>query len=233
MNKAVLSGLQFTLLIILTFSCSPINEKIIIQDSEFSINHLRGKTILAGTAQIVENNIPNQVQISLWGNTRENDFTNLDSDVLSLLVMRANEETELLKLKSVTTNYLTENNNDVPVNIPMKKSNNYYQPILNQSIVFDEQFSNKADYLFVTLALQIESVDNVNEKFKSVDLVEPGVRLSISYAIVDISRKKIIINGVVSGVAEKSKMIDRTLGRNAIMLAANNAISELIEVFKK
>jgi len=233
MNKAVLSVLSFAFLIVLTFSCSTFNEKLIVQDSEFSFSYLQNKTILAGTAQIVENTIPNQTQISLWDNSGDSNFANLEAEIQSLLIMRINEETGLLKLKPATSGYLTENNNDVPVIIPMKKVNNIYKPILNQNIEFDEHLSTMVDYLFVTLAVQLESVDNVNEQFKSIDLVEPGIRVSLSYAIVDVFKNKIVVSGVVRGVAEKSRMIDRTLGRNAILLAANNAISELVEAFEK
>ena len=233
MNKKAIIPTFFILSFILIVSCQTANTTLMIEDSEFNLNNLQGKMVVIAPAQIVENNIPKQTQISVIKPNDKFDPQNLDVDLQTLLAQNFSEGLDFFTVRTINKSFIIENNNGTQVIIPTVKIDNHYRARVNDDFKINKTLTSGCDFIFVPLALQLDAVDNVNKPYKSIDLVEPGYKASVNYVIYDVNKDKIAASGLLIGTAEKSGMIDNTLGRNAILLAMNNAIRNLLEEFRK
>lgn len=232
MNKSILSNIASLSILLLLIGCQTANTNLILEDPNFTLYDLQEKTVLVIPALTIENSIPTQNQLPTL--IPQNDYSNtanLDMETKLLLDQRISEELDLFNVNLMPNLFSNENNNS-QILIPIYKVDNVYKVKPNSDITVDEELSKTADYFLVPLAIQLETERNVNEQFKSEELVEPGIRATMSYVFIDATTKKIVISGTVHGKAAKSGMIDRTLGKNVVLMAVNNAISELIKEFK-
>lgn len=232
MNKSLLPNFAALSILLLLIGCQTANTKLIVEDPDFTLYDLQEKTVLVTPAITIENSVPAQNQLpALFTQNDRSSIAHLDMETKLLLDQRISDELDLFKV-NLMPNLFSKGNNNSQLMIPIYKIDNVYKVKLNSDITLDEELSKAADYLLVPLAIQLSSELNINEQFKSEDLVEPGIKATMSYVFVDASTKKIVLSGTVNGKAAESGMIDRTLGKNVVLLAVNNAITELIKEFK-
>ena len=233
MHKKIITLTFYILGFIFITGCQTTNTTLMIDDPEFNLHDMQNKTVYITPAQIVENNIPKQTQITVIKPNDMFDSQNLDVDLQTLLAQNFTEGLDFFTVRTINKSFIIENNNGTQVIIPTVKIDNHYRARANDDFRINKVLTAGCDFVFVPLALQLDAVDNVNKPYKSIDLVEPGFKASINYVVYDVSKNKIAASGVLIGTAEKSGMIDNTLGRNAILLAMNNAIRNLLEEFRK
>ena len=231
-NKIVI--LAFSILsLILSTGCQTTNTALLKNDPDFNLYDMQKKMVYIVPAQVVENNIPKQVKNPFLKPSDSFDPENIDVDLQNLLAQNFTEELGLFTSKTINKSFVIENNNGTQVVIPTVKVGDQYKAKLNNDFKVNSVLTEGCDFLFVPIALQLDNVDNVNAQFKNVDLVESGYQTTIYYVIYDVHKNKIVVSGSLVGEAEKSKMIDNSLGRNAVLLAMNSAIGKLLEEFRK
>lgn len=232
MNKSLFPHFASLAILLLVIGCQTANTNLIFEDPDFTLYDLQEKTVLVTPVMTIENNVPKQNELPTLITLNDNSsIASLDSETKLLLDRRISEELDLFNVNLIS-NLFSKENKISQMLIPIYKVDNVYKVKPNSDITIDKELLKIADYLLVPLAIQLESERNVNEQFKSEALVEPGVKATMSYVFIDATTKKIVISGTVHGKAAKSGMIDRTLGKNVVLMAVNNAITELIKEFK-
>lgn len=149
------------------------------------------------------------------------------------MMKKISENLDLFIPKSLNKGFVLENNKGSKILIPIIKRDGIYRAASKTEFNIDEKLTQNGDYILIPLAIQLDDVRNINERYQSADLVEPGIEASVSYAVYDISGKKIVISGTVQGVAKKSYMIDKSLGKDDMYLAVDEALKALVTEFRK
>ncbi len=225
--------LSFLPLIIILIACQTVPHTLLIEDPDFNLDKLRNHTVILSVPQFIENNMRNVSQLPFL---ESDDFTkrdNADVEIQSLMVRQITENLNLFIPKALNKDYILEHNNGSKILLPIIKKDGFYKVAPNTIFNINEKITEDADYILVPLAIQLEDVDNINERFKSIDLVEPGTKATISYAIYGVKENKIVVSGVVDGVTSKTLLIDRAMGKDDITQAVNNAIYSMVEEFRK
>ncbi len=233
MNRIIAIPVLSIFGLILMVSCQTVNPTLIKDDPEFNLYDMQKKMVYIVPAQIVENNIIKKNELPVMKPSDAFDVQNIDVDLQNLLAQNFTEELGLFPVKTINKEFILENNNGTLSLIPTAKVDNQYKARINSDFKINSLLTAGCDYIFVPIALQLDAVENVNKPFKSIDLVDPGYRASISYVIYDVKKNNIAVSGLLIGSAERSGMINTTLGRNAILLAMNSAINNLLAEFRK
>lgn len=221
------------LIVLYLTGCQTANTTLLIEDNEFKLNDLENKTVTIAPVQIVENNIPEQTKLAVMKIFDNSGTEKLDVDVQSLFAQNIMDGLDLFTVKILNKDFVIENNNGTQVLIPTIRVDDIFKARMNKNIEINSAVTEGTNFILVPLALKLDAESNVNAQFKNADLVDPGIKATISYVIYDVQKKNIALSGVLTGVSEKSGMIDRTLGRNEILLAANNAVNQFVEELRK
>ncbi len=220
-------------LIIGFFSCQTVNRGLVIEEPDFDLNKLKGKEVLISVPQVIENNIPKTSQLPFFDSDDFSKRESIDTDIQNLMVKKISENLDLFIPKSLSKSFILENNNGSKILIPIIKKDGFYKAASKTQFNIDEKLTQNGDYILIPLAIQLDDVRNINERYQSADLVEPGIEASISYVIYGINEKTIVISGIVQGVAKKSYMIDKSLGKDDVYFAVDEAIKSLVKEFMK
>lgn len=228
---------KFSIFLLLSITvltgCQTTNLRMNFEDPDFTLNQLHGKTVVVTPVQVVEDNIPQQNKLSIIKTAENYNTQNLDVDTQTLLAQNLAQGIDLFTTKVLSKDVITKNNNGTTVIIPMSKTGNEYNANIKNDFVIKPELKTGTDFLLVPIALQLDIVNNVNGHYKNIDLIDPGVQAKISYILFDVNKNKPVASGKLLGAVEKSGLIDNTLGRDAILLAINNAASELLLEFQK
>lgn len=231
-NTIKLSYLIF-LLILGIFSCQTVNSGLVIEEPDFNLSKLKGKEVLISVPQVIENNIPKTSQLPFFDSDDFSKRESIDTDIQNLMVKKISENLDLFIPKSLSKSFILENNNGSKILIPIIKKDGFYKAASKTQFNIDEKLTQNGNYILIPLAIQLDDVRNINERYQSADLVEPGIEASICYVIYGINEKTIVISGIVQGVAKKSYMIDKSLGKDDVYFAVDEAIKSLVKEFMK
>lgn len=220
-------------LIIGFFSCQTVNRGLVIEEPDFDLNKLKGKEVLISVPQVIENNISKAAELPFFGSDDFSKRESIDTDIQNLMMKKISENLDLFIPKSLNKAFVLENNKGSKILIPIIKKDGIYRAASKTELNIDEKLTQDVDYILIPLAIQLDDVRNINERYQSADLVEPGIEASISYAVYGINEKKIVITGFVLGVAKKSYMIDKSLGKDDMYFAVDEAIKALVTEFRK
>jgi hypothetical protein len=222
----------FILLIIACLTgCQTSTSNMIYEDSEFRLSQLEEKNVLVTPAQIIDDQLSNQIELSFGKKTASYDTRYLDVETQNLIAENFRMY-DMFTVKTIDKNYLIENNNGTQIVIPIIKKGDSYKAQLTPGYSVNQAVAGNADFLFVPLSLSLNAVSNVNRHYKNEDLKDPGIRADLSYVIYDVKKNRIALSGDVSGVVEKSGVIDNMMGRDAILLAVNKAAENLLKEFR-
>ncbi|HRP91688.1 MAG TPA: hypothetical protein PLH53_02260, partial [Ignavibacteriaceae bacterium] len=178
MHKKIITLTFYILGFIFIIGCQTTNTTLMIDDPEFNLHDMQNKTVYITPAQIVENNIPKQTQITVIKPNDMFDSQNLDVDLQTLLAQNFTEGLDFFTVRTINKSFIIENNNGTQVIIPTVKIDNHYRARANDDFRINKVLTAGCDFVFVPLALQLDAVDNVNKPYKSIDLVEPGFKAS-------------------------------------------------------
>ncbi|HQI42139.1 MAG: hypothetical protein B6D44_10990 [Ignavibacteriales bacterium UTCHB2] len=231
-NTIKLSYLIFPLILGI-FGCQTVNSGLVIEEPDFNLSKLKGKEVLISVPQVIENNIPKTSQLPFFDSDDFSKRESIDTDIQNLMVKKISENLDLFIPKSLSKSFILENNNGSKILIPIIKKDGFYKAASKTQFNIDEKLTQNGDYILIPLAIQLDDVRNINERYQSADLVEPGIEASISYVIYGINEKTIVISGIVQGVAKKSYMIDKSLGKDDVYFAVDEAIKSLVKEFMK
>jgi len=221
------------LLILGIISCQTVNSGLVIEEPDFNLSKLKGKEVLISVPQVIENNIPKTTQLPFFDSDDFSKRESIDTDIQNLMVKKISENLDLFITKSLSKSFILENNNGSKILIPIIKKDGFYKSASKTHFNIDEKLTQNGDYILIPLAIQLDDVRNINERYQSADLVEPGIEASISYVIYGINEKTIVISGIVQGVAKKSYMIDKSLGKDDVYFAVDEAVKSLVKEFMK
>jgi len=231
-NTIKLSYLIFPLILGI-FGCQTVNSGLVIEYPEFNLNKLKGKEVFISVSQVIENSIPKTTQLPVFDSDDFSKRESIDTDIQNLMMKRISENLDLFIPKSLSKSFILENNNGSKILIPIVKKDGFYKAASKTQFNIDEKLKQNGDYILIPLAIQLDDVRNINERYQSADLVEPGIEASISYVIYGINENTIVISGIVQGVAKKSYMIDKSLGKDDVYFAVDEAIKSLVKEFMK
>jgi len=220
-------------LIISIYSCQTVNSGLVFEDADYNLSKLKGKEVLISVPQVIENNISRTAELPFFGSDDFSKRENVDIDIQNLMMKKISENLDLFIPKSLNKAFVLENNKGSKILIPIIKKDGIYRAASKTELNIDEKLTQDGDYILIPLAIQLDDVRNINERYQSADLVEPGIEASVSYVIYSINEKKIVISGVVQGVAKKSYMIDKSLGKDDMYFAVDEAIKALVTEFRK
>jgi hypothetical protein len=215
------------------YSCQTVNSGLVIEDPDFNLNKLKGKEVLISVPQVIENNVSKATELPFFDGDDFSKRESIDTDIQNLMMKKISENLDLFIPKSLNKGFVLENNKGSKILIPIIKRDGIYRAASKTEFNIDEKLTQNGDYILIPLAIQLDDVRNINERYQSADLVEPGIEASVSYAVYDISGKKIVISGTVQGVAKKSYMIDKSLGKDDMYLAVDEALKALVTEFRK
>ncbi|MCZ7611683.1 MAG: hypothetical protein M5U17_16185 [Ignavibacterium sp.] len=220
-------------LIISIYSCQTVNSGLVFEDPDYNLSKLKGKEVLISVPQVIENNISRTAELPFFGSDDFSKRESIDTDIQNLMMKKISENLDLFIPKSLNKDFVLENNKGSKILIPIIKKDGIFRAASKTELNIDEKLTQDGDYILIPLAIQLDDVRNINERYQSADLVEPGIEACVSYVIYSINEKKIVISGVVQGVAKKSYMIDKSLGKDDMYFAVDEAIKALVTEFRK
>jgi hypothetical protein len=233
MKSSIKLSLLILPMIIAILSCQTVNKGLVYEEPEFNLSKLKGKEVFISVPQVIENSIPKTTQIPVFDDDDFSKRESIDTDIQSLMMKKIYENLDLFIPKSLNKSFVLENNNGSKILIPIIKKEGFYKAASKTQFNIDEKLKQNGDYILIPLAIQFDDIRNINERYQSADLVEPGIEATISYAIYGINENTIVISGIVQGVAKKSYMIDKSLGKDDVFFAVDEAVKSLVREFMK
>lgn len=231
-HKKILSFIKAFLSILILFvisGCAANNSILKIEDETFSVKMLKGKKIGVVQAQVIENDVTKESKNPRLKIDDDEEAANLRKDSQILIVGKLNKAgagfaAEVIdKINQPGENY----NGNV---FPVKNVDGVYRVVMDSSFKLPDGVRKSYDYILIPVTILVNNVTDINTQSKSVDLIDPGIGVSVNYCIYDVKRGNIVATGLVQGTVDKSGTIDKSIGRNAVLLALDKAGSELAAI---
>lgn len=118
--------------------------------------------------------------------------------------------------------------------ISISRINNYFKVSLSDPDTFTRcAKSTYANYLFLPVAIHLKLVETDNEKIKSMDAAEAGIRCLLDYALYDMRSNEFVLHGQVKQVVAAGGYFDIVLGRDVVDVAISKTCEELAKSFSE